>query len=281
MTESDESTPQTADEAAVAAVQTVRETAKWLLAACGGVATAIVAGLSLGGLGDLSAWWAALAILGLIVAVIGVWRAIRDFSKVLEPVLVTVDDIGASTDQKIIAMRSSGSLLMPYSGWDDFIEDYAAARDAYLTAVDTDSNVAEATRAWQGLQRRARRFCSQATYLIVAGRFQDARSELRINGAGVVAGVIAIALALPGGDSGGGGGATEESFTPPLFASVELTEADRQTLGLPKNCKARSLDVIVIRGTEEAPSVLSIPTASCPALRFVAGRDEIGSVSYP
>lgn len=214
-----------------AAVKGLRDTAKWVLGTLGAIGAALVTGLGLSSLADLDEpLYLVLAILGIILALIGVAWGIAQTAAVLRPSTVSFDDIVTAEKDpnkrkaylEDVFHAQKGML----GGSSSYEELQTKADDAFEKRIhdlerhyDAPTDSDKATKA-AASQARAQLYGQRIDSAVARAAYGEVKSRLSIPqqllaGALVAGGVclFAVMLALP-------------LDRPPDFRGADLSEVD-------------------------------------------------------
>ena len=200
-----------------AATDKLRDAAKWLLAAAAAVGGVLVAGLQLGSLGDLDLHqWGrlALALTGLILALIGVGMVIARAGALLTEDWITLAELSIDDFRRRLNRRREprgGDVDAIYADIGRYREElygYVATSPEDLYRKLTDANErsrrvragdsiisADQIRRDHDLHRATRCAVEYANYRRTRADFEALQKVLRVAGIAVVLGVVLFAVA--------------------------------------------------------------------------------------
>ena len=169
----------------VPAASQIREAAKWLIGAFGAVAAIVAAGIQFGDVGKLHDWDLFLAMVGAVLAFVGIAIAVYSIANLLIPRARTVNDLaGAKADDPAVSwLQRNGDLFGAFPGLAELKqardEDGVRYRGAYQAwrAHPTTHNAARlkaATKLQEPTEEVAKRIVSWANYQTLNADFARA-----------------------------------------------------------------------------------------------------------
>jgi hypothetical protein len=290
--------PPSSPSAFAAKAEDLTGTLKWLVAAAGGIAAAIVAGLQLTAIADLQLGAALLAALGAAAALtaVGIFLlratrvlaiqspAVSELSNeelaagVLEP-LANLDDkalpplIAWVRERRTSLLGDATSITSLYS---DGVVGARRALDSLRRgekstwgnrALDPESagDIAWLSAEYAAATARVERLEEAAGYWARREAYLKVIKEVPLLFVVFIIGVLIFAVTPVWGRSD----ATSE-IKAPLPAQIYVQNAD--AAGVPSDCPA-TLSGQIVGGSLVNPIVVTVPTGSCPALKLTAQDD--------
>jgi F0F1-type ATP synthase membrane subunit b/b' len=286
------SKPAASSDTAVTGVETLRESAKWLIGAYAAVGAAMIAGLQLTSLGkieDHTRFWVAVLTAGAALAAVVV--GIYVVSKVLAPAEVKDNDLDAAErrvreDRSVLKGRAKTAreLKEKYQQALDESEEDRKAISA-PTVHDGEKQTAkerlaaaekEVVTLLEPLEAIRRRLVFEN----VQRRYSEAKRVLAVVAGVVVASVIAFAWAAnPSEESQTAAkiSAHGPSLEVPSRVVVSVSKvrpslaALRKRLGV--GCKLDEVQALVVGGTASSPEIVTLPEGHCNVQRFTASQN--------
>jgi hypothetical protein len=286
------SEPAATSDTAVTGVETLRESAKWLIGAYAAVGAVIIAGLQLTSLGkieDHTRFWVAVLTAGaaLVAVVIGIYVV----SRVLAPAEVEDSDVDAAEhrvreDRSVLKGRAQTArdLQEKYQQALNDREEYRKAISA-ATVVDGEKQAAkehaaaaqeEVATLLEPLEAIRRRLVFEN----VQRRYGEAKRVLAVVAGVVVASVIAFAWAAnPSEESQTAAkvSAHGPSLEVPSRVVVSVSKVRPSLAVLRKRlgarCELDEVQALVVGGTASSPEIVTLPEEHCNVQRFTASQN--------
>jgi hypothetical protein len=295
------------DKGAVASVETelaasaerIRETAKWLVAAFGAVAAALITGLQLSDLGQLEGTNRTLAAIGVAAALAAVVLIIALASTVLAAGRVALSDLAGTKPKKhwllpnprkrqlVEELQRSPGLFPPDGTADTFTqrinEEWKKQTTNWL-AMQTSTDPEERLKAEQAfketkgilpeLNKLARRVLAHAQAEDVRLLFRRVRVWIvclaLVAAAG--AGLFAYENTLPKDEEQAEPAVAER----PVLVTVDLTESGEEKLKstVGGGCNLNQVPALAIASSETDVDVISLPERGCKLAEFSVEEDD-------
>jgi hypothetical protein len=275
-----------------AAVEQIRSSVKWLIAAFGAVGAILVAGVQLKDIGQLHGTALTNLIIWLAVGVGGVVVAVLAAARVLSPVDGSIQALesGPSMGAVRAKVNNDATLLQHQAtSLSALLESYnqaiAANRAAWSKVSPSDSanastrQDAAATQAkQQSLGATVGFLMRLGVYLRVQQLFNEAKFWMAVGAIAAAGGAVGVAYyakppkaATP---AAAAGAKKPPVFIAPSLVHVSLTPAGRKTLlvQLGTECDLAQLRAVVVSGTTVRPEIITLPTDKCRALRLTLSR---------
>jgi hypothetical protein len=279
---------------ATAAIERIRETAKWLIAAFGALGSALIASLQLQDIGELSGREEVLALVGFGLGIVGVLVALVTTATVLAAARVSIDDLEDPDSRLSRYVREATDLLGGAGSTADVLTEYREAsrlrQEAYRKQLDAvydrpDEDVAdEAAREYEYAVRRIELVNPVVEGILDAGLFDIVRRHWRRR---TIPGIVGGVLLAVGGMGLFATTVTEkppeaqEAVTPtPVRGVLDLSaEGDAelgQTLGA--SCERDAIAVVVLSSSDKGTQVVTAD-ARCATRRLTLSEDDGAVVS--
>jgi hypothetical protein len=269
-----------------AAVDRMREVAKWLIVILGAIGGTLIAGIQLTDVGSAKDAHLTDAVLGLGVSLAGVGLAIGFTVSVLIPTELTLPKLARASKWspvKRLVKREPEVLFGHGPGIANLelarLGANAAAKAADAALAASPSNIRLKDELETALAERERvgghvhRFLGFALVAQVRAKLNRALLAMLAGGIMAAAGMTLFAWASHSDQSATS--SVETIPKRPSEATVALSKHGRAVLTkrLGDNCPDKKIAAIALGGEPDALDVVSVPTANCAATRFTLTED--------
>lgn len=274
--------------------KSVRDAAKWLLAAFAAVFAVLTGGLQISALVRLAnSPWALLAIICGVVAFGAVSIVIFRAAKVLIDPGVSLEDLlERETSGQLSAMNSKlqgKNDVLELDANDSLLKGLRGIKSLTHHQTDSPTELRDALRTARRAAMSASTRPTPAESVAEADVLLLLSTANRVHNAGLFSKLMMwvriAAIVVPLAVAGIAWMSVTTSnvstvVTGPVNARVLLSEeVERTALGLGESCRSTSLDAVLIGGTLDRPLVVTTETALCRSAKFVV-TPEIG-ISVP
>lgn len=248
----------------------VRSAAKWMLTSLGAVGALMLGGVQFSSLGKLTDETPheriVAAVVGLGLGAVGILAAIWFTSIVIAPFNNT---LRSTNKHQRTARRVLDDGELIDCTYDQFLDGYRKAKDAYHDA--DDATLPEAEALWNDwLARRAAAFNAIGSQLLTE-RFGRARIAITV---GALAATIGLGLfawgSNPPDPKPGPEAAAVALAQAPVLVNVHLTPVGTEGLKQARGCSNANSRALIVGAKRE---LVTIPTATCKSVRFILTTD--------
>lgn len=276
----------------LAAIDRIRDTAKWLLTTFGVVGAALVAGTQLSDIGDAEGWRLALAFGGAVLGFLGVALAIWMTGRVFMPQRVGLEEITSDANVGKWASEDPGLLKGQADTVDELVRRYRETLKAYGEArreaqnAPTDQALKSAVAAkqaeYQSVENPTQLIRGMAIFDRVNSTFRDALIAVGIGIALAGVGLLLFAYATGSASNENEGeaassavSAASASFLTPAAVTVVPTQEGKAVLAdiLGKDCDPAKADALLLGQSEGNIEIASPAVGKCRAARFIIQAD--------
>ncbi len=264
-----------------AAIDRMRETARWVIGAFGAMAVLLVGSSQLSDLGDSDGGRLWLAIAGAVITLIAIGAAIFAVAKVFFPEEISLDDLTDTSDLGRRAAADPGLLFGQASSVSQLVTDYKQSLRTYAADLRTAQGVGATPEQKQIAGASGRRYVSLqepidhlrklALFDAVRANYREAMG--RIAALLVFAGIGLLMFAYganPPSEPDSGAAATETaSLSLPASVTLAPTEEAADDLGeiLGEECTGSAIRAILLSQSVERIEFVTRPTAKCATQR--------------
>jgi hypothetical protein len=284
----------------VAKADNLTGTLKWLVAAAGAIATAIVAGLQFTAIANLQPWAAIVAACGATIALVAIGAVLLEATRVLaiqSPTVTELSNEELNAGSLEPSAKLDGKALSPLITWvlerrTSLLGDATSITSLYADGVvgarrsldrlrrgekskwgsreldpESASDLAWLEAEYAAATARVERLEEAAGYWQRRKAYSDVIDRAPWWFSLFIIGILVFAIIPVWGRS-----SVTAEIKDPLPAQVYVRDAN--VAGLPSDCPA-TLSGQIVGGTLAAPIVVTVPTGSCPALKLTAEDDAL------
>ena len=259
----------------VTAISTVRETAKWLIAAFAAVAAALISGIQISHIGDLEFGGRLMvAVIAFAIGLICIGGSIWSVIPVLSPFAISLKEL--ATENKYRSLRNRieeerKDILVDFEDIGKLNSCLEETRNKLLTTrKECQVAYANAKNEYERANNIKNIIMDFAAFEIVTDKFHYAVSNISVGVAGTALSILAFAYAA--NPSHIPAGWTQFGAVPVYNIIVDKEEQASVSEIFGDRCVSNYIQIIKIGEIGDAWDVVSIPRAGCPSKRITLDR---------